>query len=284
MISSANPAQWATIAVQGAAGAYAHMVAQAVAPQAEVRFCPTFEDAFAAVEEGNADGAAIPIENSTMGRIADIHRLLPHTRLHIVAEHFLPVSHCLLGVKGATLADVRQAYSQIPALAQCRHTLKSLGLEAVPWTDTADAARMVAEAQNPAKAAVASRLAGEVYGLTVLQEPLNDEPHNTTRFVLWGRTPVLPPLDALARTSLMFRVRDIPAALYKALGGFATNGINLTKLESYILDGDFHVAQFYAECDGHTESPAMNQALEELAFYSSFVRVLGCYPKAEKAA
>lgn len=271
---------WRTVAVQGNAGAFAHMVARAACPQAEVVFCRSFEDAFAAVESGTVEGAAIPLENSTMGRIADIHHLLPGTPLQIVGEHYLPVEHCLLGVKGAALADVKEAHSQLPALVQCRETLKRLGLAPVNAADTAGAAKQVAAWGDPAKAAVASALAAEVYGLEVLQSPLNDEAHNTTRFILLGREAHMPAVEVASKTSVMFRVRDIPAALYKALGGFATNGINLTKLESYVMDGGFHVAQFYAECRGHVDSPAMRQALEELDFYSTFVRVLGCYADA----
>lgn len=274
--------QWQSIAIQGAAGAYAHMVAQQACLQAEVVFCSTFEEAFAAVEMGKANGAAIPIENSTMGRIADIHHLLPASSLKIVGEFYLPVRHCLLAVQGASLKDIEQVYSQLPALVQCQKRLKAMGVEPVAMADTAGSARQVALWQDKAKAAIASRLAGEVYGLEILEEPLNDESHNTTRFIFLGREEWIPPVDVPVRTSLIFRVRDIPAALYKALGGFATNGINLTKLESYILDGDFKVAQFYVDCDGHVESPAMKQALEELGFFSDFVRVIGCYPQHER--
>jgi prephenate dehydratase len=272
--------EWKTVAVQGAAGSYGHMAAMGACAGAEPRFFATFEDTFAAVEAGEVDGAAIPIENSTMGRIPDIHRILPTTPLHIVGEYFQPVHHCLLGVPGARLEGVTEAYSQLPALAQCRETLKRMNIRPVAWADTAGAADMVAKEGNPAKAAVASRMAAGVYGLEVLKDPLNDAAHNTTRFVLFGRQAAVPPAGAPVRTSLMFRTRDLPAALYKALGGFATNGINLSKIESYILDGAFETAQFYAECDGRMGTLPMENALEELRFYSHFVRVLGCYAQA----
>ncbi|MCP5404714.1 MAG: prephenate dehydratase [Pseudomonadaceae bacterium] len=273
---------WKTVAFQGEPGAYAHVAASQTCPKAKPLPCATFEAAFDAVAKGKADGAVIPLENSTMGRIADIHHLLPESTLHIVGEVYLPIRHHLLAVKGAKLADIREVYSQYPALLQCDKSLKKNGLKPVQWGDTAGAAAHVAKLGDTSKAALASSLAGEVYGLHVLHAAMNDHDHNTTRFILLGRTAVLPPAKAMAKTSLLFRTRNIPAALYKALGGFATNGINLTKLESYQLGGRFNHTQFYADVDGHIKSPAMQRAVEELNFYADFVRIVGCYAAAEK--
>ncbi|MBI1308731.1 MAG: prephenate dehydratase [Proteobacteria bacterium] len=272
--------QWKKVAIQGAAGSYSHMAAGQICPQAEVMFNATFEAALEAVGSGGAEGAVIPVENSTMGRIPDIHHIMPRTDLRILGEHYLAVRHCLLGVKGAKLQDVKRALSQPPALEQCRRRLVEMGIAAVAAADTAGAARMVAEAGDKAQAAVASRLAAEVYGLEVLDGNLNDEGHNTTRFICLGREQWQPPLEVPCVTTLIFRLRDVPGALFKALGGFATNGVNLTKLESYILGGSFRVAQFYADCRGHVESAAMRQSLEELGFFSESVKILGCYPAA----
>lgn len=278
-LARGHPLGWKTIAFQGEAGAYAHVAAGKACPQARVVPQPTFADAFRAVEDGKVDGAVIPLENSTMGRIADIHHLLPSSPLHVVGEVFVPIQHHLLGVKGAKLADVREAYSQLPALTQCDATLRELGIRPVQFADTAAAARWVAEQNDVSKAALASNVAGQLYGLQVLKARMNDEAHNTTRFILLGRHACLPALDVPAKTSLLFRTRDIPAALYKALGGFATNGINLTKLESYQLGGRFQHTQFYVEAQGHAKAPAMVRALEELHFYADYVRMVGCYPQ-----
>ena len=273
----APQSKWKTVAFQGEEGAYGHIVAKTLG--APVGF-PTFEAAMHAVASGKADGAAIPIENSSMGRIADIHHLLPESDLFIVGEHYLAIRHHLLAPKTATLKTVREAHSQLPALAQCAQTLKAMRLKPVQAPDTAAAARAVAGGNDPAKAAVASALAAQVYGLKILKADMNDHAHNRTRFILLGRKPWTPPPSAPCKTSLVFRTRSIPAALYKALGGFATNGVNLAKLESYILGGRFQAAQFYVEAEAHAGSPAMRNALEELAFYSSDIKMLGCYPKA----
>lgn len=268
-----------TLAVQGEAGAYAHGAAMQVSSKAKVHFYPTFASAVRAAERGEVEAAVIPIDNSTMGRIADIHQLLPGSTLHIVAELHVPIHHHLLAVKGAKLGDIREVYSQLPALTQCANTLKKMKLKPVEAYDTAGAAKQVAAWGDATKAALASSLAGELYGLTSLKAPMNDEPHNTTRFVVLAREVYQPGLNVPCKTSLLFRTRDIPAALYKALGGFATNGINLTKIESYVVGGKFHHAQFYVEAEGHVDAPAFKQALEELNFYAAFVRVLGCYPR-----
>lgn len=272
-------ASYRTVAIQGELGAYAHVAAMQVAPKATVRNYPTFAAAFQAAEEGEVEASVIPIDNSTMGRIADIHQLLPASRLHIVAELHVPIAHHLLAVRGAQVSDIRDVHSQLPALTQCSKTLKKMKLTPVEAYDTAGAAKQVAAWGDRAKAALASGLAGELYGLVSLKCPMNDEPHNTTRFVVLAGKAHSPALNVPCKTSLLFRTRDMPAALYKALGGFATNGINLTKIESYILEGKFHHAQFYVEAEGHVDSAAFKQALEELNFYASFVRVVGCYPQ-----
>ena len=267
------------ITFQGEPGANSHIACREAFPDFEAVPCPTFEDAFAAVENGAASYAMIPIENSVAGRVADIHHLMPHSNLSIVGEHFLPLSHQLMAVKGATLATLKSVQSHVMALGQCRKAIRSLSLTAVIGADTAGSAREIAEAGDPTRAAIASRLAADIYGLDILAENIEDEAHNTTRFVIlargadWapsGRGPVI--------TTFVFRVRNVPAALYKAMGGFATNGVNMTKLESYQLDGQFTATQFYADVEGHPDDRALKLALEELAFFSREMRILGVYP------
>ena len=268
----------ARIVFQGEPGANSHIACQAVFPEDEAVPCATFEDCFASVEERQADFAMIPIENSVAGRVADIHHLLPSSQLHIVGEYFLPIQHQLLGLKGAKLENVTSVQSHIMALGQCRKVIKSLKLKQVTGADTAGSARQIAEAGDPARAAIASRLAAEVYGLDILKENIEDEQHNTTRFLIFSRQPNSPePEDGPAVTSFVFRVRNVPAALYKALGGFATNGVNMTKLESYQLEGQFFASQFYADVEGHPADRPLQLALEELAFFSAELRVLGVY-------
>ena len=266
------------IAFQGEPGANSHLAARAVHPGLEPLACATFEDAFAAVNEGRARYGMIPIENSTAGRIADIHHLLPESGLYIVGEHFEPIHHQLMGVKGASLKGLKAVMSQTPALGQCRRIIREMGLATVTGADTAGSARAVAEKGDPALAAIASRLAAEIYGLHILKEDVEDEHHNTTRFVLMARAFEEPPKGAPVVTSFIFRVRNVPAALYKALGGFATNGVNMTKLESYQPGGSFTATQFYAEVDGNPEDKAVRLAFEELEFFSSMVKILGVYP------
>jgi prephenate dehydratase len=271
-----------TIAFQGSPGAYSDLACREVFPHFATLPCAQFEDAFAAVHEGRADTAMIPVENSLFGRVADIHHLLPDGGLHIVGEHFLRVRHCLLAPKGATLAGVKEAHSHVQALGQCRNTLRALGIKSVVRPDTAGSAKEIAEANDPSIAAVASKLAGEIYGLDVLRENLQDEDHNTTRFIVLKREAVVPPLDTPhLMTSLIFNVRNLPAALFKALGGFATNGVNITKLESYMVGGRFAATQFYADVDGHPESRNLRLALEELTFFAAQVKILGVYPSHE---
>jgi prephenate dehydratase len=268
-----------TIAFQGAPGAYSDLACRTAHPEMATLPCATFEEAFAAVRDGRAALAMIPIDNSVAGRVADIHHLLPDSGLHIVGEHFQKVVHHLLAPRGATLAGLKAVHSHVHALPQCRRLINELGLKAVVHADTAGAAADVAERNDPSVAAIASALAGEIYGLVSLKADVADQANNTTRFVLMQREPVDPdPADGPVVTSFVFRVRSVPAALYKALGGFATNGVNITKLESYIVDGSFTVAQFYADIDGHPDQRPVRLALEELSFFSREVRILGVYP------
>jgi len=235
------------VAFQGDPGAYAHLAAREVLPHAVAVPCPTFEDAAEAVRNGETDLCIIPVENSLMGRIADIHHLLPEAGLHIVGEHFLRIRHQLLGLKGAKLANVKRVFSQGPALAQCLKVIRTMKLKAENWHDTAGSAHHVAELQDPSVAAIASALAGELYGLEVLKANVEDESHNMTRFLIMAHERDDAPNEGRIITTFVFRVRNVPAALYKAMGGFATNGVNMTKLESYQLGGSFNATQFYAD-------------------------------------
>ncbi len=267
------------IAFQGSPGAYSDLACRGVYPEMRTLPCASFEDAFTAVRDGRTALAMIPIENSVAGRVADIHHLMPNSGLHIVAEHFQRVNHHLLAPKGATLGELTSVRSHVQALSQCRILIRELGLKAVVHADTAGAAAEVAARGDPTEAAIASALAGEIYGLDSLKVGIEDAEHNTTRFVILGREPSDPdPAAGPVMTSLVFRVRSVPAALYKALGGFATNGVNITKLESYIIDGGFTVAQFYADIEGHPDQRPVRLALEELSFFSREVRILGVYP------
>tara|TARA_B100000676_G_scaffold312841_1_gene389255 strand:- start:2276 stop:3169 length:894 start_codon:yes stop_codon:yes gene_type:complete len=268
-----------TIAFQGKPGAYSHLACRETYPDMDVLPCASFEDVFHAVENGDARLAMLPIENSLAGRVADVHLLMPHSSLHIVGEHFQRVYHHLLGVPGSTIDGLTEVHSHVQALGQCRRALRRIGVAPMSHADTAGAARDIAEAGNAAHGAIASALAGEIYGLDVLSAGLEDADHNHTRFLILAREAVVPATDeGPLITSMIFRVRSVPAALYKALGGFATNGVNLTKLESYMIDGSFSAAQFYADADGHPEERLMRLALEELEFYAREVRILGTYP------
>ncbi|MDX5365459.1 MAG: prephenate dehydratase [Alphaproteobacteria bacterium] len=276
MTDGASPEN--TIAFQGEPGANSHIAAHEACPDMVSLPCDTFEDVFAAVNEGRARLGMIAVENSLAGRVADVHHLIPGAGLYIVGEHFLRVHHQLLGLKGAKLDDLKSVHSHVHALGQCRRVIRELGLKAVVAADTAGAARQIAEAGDPSRAALASSLAAEIYGLDVLRANVEDAEHNTTRFLIMAKEPNdAEPEDEPVITSFIFRVRNVPAALYKALGGFATNGVNMTKLESYQLEGTFNASQFYADIEGHPASRHVRLALEELEFFTSELRILGVY-------
>jgi prephenate dehydratase len=267
------------VVFQGEPGSYSHLACTEALPHCEAIAAPTFEDAFATIRAHKADLGLIPIENSLHGRIADIHHLLPAETIHIVGEHFHRVRHQLLGVKGAKLKDLKTVVSQEPALGQVRKVIAELGLRRQLWADTAGAARHVAELNDPSVAAVASRLAAEIHSLKILKPDIEDADHNVTRFLIMAAEPDdIDITDAPVITTFIFRVRNVPAALYKALGGFASNGVNMTKLESYQLGGSFHATQFYADIFGHPEERNVRLALEELQFFTSTLKVLGVYP------
>jgi prephenate dehydratase len=266
-----------TIAFQGEPGAYANLAAREAVPHATAVPTPTFEDAIAAARDGDTDLVIIPVENSLIGRIADIHHLLPDSGLHIVGEHFLPIHHQLLGLKGATLDDVTQVYSQGPALAQCRTILRERKLVAHNWYDTAGSAKHVAELGDKTAGAIASTLAGELYGLQVLKADVEDVHHNATRFLIMSREDARAPNSGEVVTSLVFQVKNVPAALFKALGAFATNGVNMTKLESYQMGGSFNATRFYADIQGHPDAPNVAAALKEVEFQTADMKVMGVY-------
>ena len=269
------------IAFQGVPGAYSHMACNTHAPKHIPLPCESFSEMIAAVQNGDAELAMVPVENSTAGRVADIHHLLPESGLYIIGEHYQPVHHKLLGLKGVRPEQITEVHSHEQGLAQCRKSLRAHGIKPVIHTDTAGAAKDIAARGEPHIGAVASALAAEIYNLDILDADILDENTNTTRFLIMSRDfqkapdPTLPTM-----TTLIFEVRSVPAVLYKCLGGFATNNINLTKLESYMLNGSLKAARFYADCEGHIDSPAMKQALEELQFYCTDggITVLGSYP------
>ncbi len=275
--AAASPASAA--AFQGAPGAYSHMATREALPDHTPLPCFTFEDALDALKSGKVDRAVIPIENSRHGRVADIHFLLPESGLYIIGEHFLAVHHCLLGLPGTARADIREALSHTQALGQCRVRLRDWGITPVQYADTAGAAALVAETGDRTLAAVASSLSADLYGLSIIERHIEDVDDNTTRFVVLAREAIAPPAksDARLMTTAVFQVRSVPAALFKALGGFATNSVNLTKLESYLIGADFQAAQFYIDFDGSPQDAPVKNALEELHFYSKWVRILGTY-------
>jgi prephenate dehydratase len=267
------------IAFQGEPGANSHIAIVEAYPDAEPLPCATFEDALSAISSGEADLGMIPIENSVAGRVADIHHLLPASGLYIVGEWFLPVHHQLMAPRGARLSDVKTVESHVHALGQCRRIIRERGIRPIVSGDTAGAARDIAERGDKTTAAIASRLAAGIYGLDILIEDIEDEAHNTTRFVMLAREEKWAPQGSGPLvTTFVFRVRNLPAALYKALGGFATNGVNMTKLESYMVDGNFFATQFYADVDGHPSDRGLAFALEELKFFSREFRIVGVYP------
>jgi prephenate dehydratase len=268
-----------SIVFQGEPGANSHIACQEAFPDLKAVPCATFEDAFASVTGGEGDLAMIPIENSVAGRVADIHHLMPTSGLHIIGEYFLPIRHQLMAPKGATLATIKTVQSHIHALGQCRNMIRKLGLHAVIGADTAGSARQIAETGDKSRAAIASKLASEIYGLDILAEDIEDEAHNTTRFIVLSREPEwAPQANGPTVTTFVFRVRNVPAALYKAMGGFATNGVNMTKLESYQIGGSFFATQFYADVEGHPDDRPLRLALEELAFFSAELKIVGVYP------
>ncbi|HEX3953002.1 MAG TPA: prephenate dehydratase [Stellaceae bacterium] len=276
MIAASDPAQ--TIAFQGEPGAYSDLACRHVFPQMASLPCFGFEEALAAVREGRAALGMIPIDNSVAGRVADIHHLMPGSGLFIVGEHFEPVHHHLLALPGTTLDAVRVVRSHVHALGQCRDFIRAHGLQPVVRADTAGSAAEVKALGDPTIAAIASELAGEIYGLVSLAENIEDAEHNTTRFVIMSREPQRTARGGPTVTTFVFNVRNVPAALYKALGGFATNGINMTKLESYMVGGTFTATQFYADVEAHPDDRPLKLALEELEFFSTEVKILGVYP------
>ncbi len=272
------------ISFQGESGANSDMACQNMFPTMEPLPCPTFEDAFNALETGKADLAMIPIENTIAGRVADIHHLLPTSKLQIIGEYFLPIRFQLMVIPGTKMEAIKSVHSHIHALGQCRKIIRKHRWKAVVEGDTAGAARVVSEIGDKSMAALAPRLAASLYGLEIIQENVEDTENNVTRFIVLSRdkrwaTRSAP--DDVMMTSFVFNVRNVPAALYKAMGGFATNGVNMTKLESYQLGGEFTATQFYAEIEGHPEDKNVALALEELTFFSKEVRILGVYPQAQ---
>ena len=269
------------IAFQGRPGAYSDLACRTALPDWRTLPCPTFEATIDAVRDGAAERAMLPCENSLAGRVPDIHALLPESGLYVVGEHFQRVEHCLLAPHGATLATLRRAHSHAVALGQVRRLLRELDLVPVIEADTAGAAEQVAAWNNVADCAIASALAAGLFGLQILRRNVEDAAHNTTRFYIAARAADTHGADTpRLMTTFVFRVRNVPAALYKPLGGFATNGVNMTKLESYMLGGQFTATQFLCDVDGHPEQPALRRALEELAFFSRECRILGVYPAA----
>lgn len=267
------------VAFQGEPGANSHIACLNFDSTLEPVACATFEDALAAVRNHAALYALIPVENSVAGRVADVHHLLPNSGLHIVGEHFERISHQLMAVPGTNLSTLKTVHSHTHALGQCRTAIRALGLTPVVEADTAGSARMVRDDGDPTKAAIATKLAAEIYGLQILKSDIEDAAHNTTRFLVLASEAAIPPAEnGPVITTFVFKVRNVPAALYKALGGFATNGVNMTKLESYQLEGSFNASMFYADVEGHPEERSLRLALEELAFHSAQLTLLGTYP------
>ncbi len=277
MTQAAEQAPARAIAFQGAPGCNSHIAAMDYAPDGLPLPCFSFEDALDAVRDGRADRAMIPIENSLHGRVADMHFLLPESGLHIIDEYFLPIHYTLMSAEDAAPTS---AISHVQTLGQCRKYLRARGIRPISYADNAGAAALVAEVREPGTAAIAPPLAAELYGLKVHDERIEDSADNMTRFVVLAREPRAPAGDAPVMTTLLFEVKNIPAALYKAMGGFATNGVNMTKLESYQRGASFSATEFYADIEGMPGDAAVDRALEELRFHSKWVRVLGSYRQA----
>ena len=266
------------IAYQGVEGAYSHIASKTVYPDQEYISCLSFEEAMNAVNSGQADYAMIPVENSNAGRVSDVHFLLPQTGLYIIDEFFLSIHHQLLGLPQAKLEEIKTASSHPQALAQCSEFLKKNKIQPTQRIDTALSCQDILREQNPTKAAIASSLAAEIYCLKILAPDIENAANNTTRFLIMSKKAYIPEDDGnKIMTSLIFKTRNLPAVLYKALGGFATNGINITKLESYLLDGKFVSAQFYAEIESHPLSESYKNAMEELKFFAEEIKFLGSY-------
>lgn len=271
------------IAYQGEAGSNSHIACQKFFPDYFPEPCKTFEEALGTVEKGTNELAMIPIDNSIAGRVGDIHHLLPKMKLHIIGERFLRIRFQLMGIHSSKLGNIKQAYSHVMALEQCRSFLRKHSIQGLTAADTAGAARFVSEGKDETVAAIAPQLASKVYGLTVLANDIEDAEHNTTRFLIMSREPLdIDPSSTPTVTAFVFQVRNIPASLYKGLGGFATNGVNMTKLESYMIDGSFSATRFYAEVEGHPDERPVQLALEELGFFSNSLKVLGVFPAGDK--
>ncbi|MDR3524855.1 MAG: prephenate dehydratase [Acetobacteraceae bacterium] len=269
------------IAFQGTPGAYSDLACRNAYPGWSTLPCYSFSDAIAAVHAGKADLAMLATENTLAGRVPDVHSLLPESGLHVVGEHFQRVEHCLLAPKGTRIEQIKRVHSHPVALGQIRKLLVELGVQPVVQSDTAGSAEMIAQMNSPEDAAIASSLAGDLFGLEVLRANVEDAAHNTTRFYVMSPQPLhLPATTPGLMTTFVFRVRNVPAALYKALGGFATNGVNMTKLESYMLAGAFTATQFLCDVEGHPEHPNLRRAFEELGFFSRETRIMGVYPMA----
>ena len=265
------------ISFQGFHGAYSDLSCRTVFPDYKTLPCTSFDDAFSAVQTGKASLAMIPVDNSLAGRVADVHHLIPESNLHIIGEHFQPVRHALLGIKGADINNIKHVHSHIHAIPQCRKIIAELGLTTHVHVDTAGAAKDISVMNDPEHAAISSTLAAEIYNLDIVREDVQDADHNTTRFLILSPEKQTPAQTDGVMTSILFTVRNIPAALYKSLGGFASNGLSMSKLESYVSP-TFEAAQFYVDVEGHVDTPAFQNALEELNFYAKDVKILGCYP------
>ena len=267
------------ISFQGAYGAYSDLSCRNLYPNLETVPCNSFEKAFNTVIEGEADLAMIPVDNSLAGRVADVHHIIPKSGLHVIGEFFLPIKHTLLGIKGAKIEDITDVHSHVHAIPQCRKVIKKLNINSHIHADTAGAACEISQRKDKTQAAIASSLAAEIYDLDILIDDIQDADHNTTRFLIFSRDKIIPEYkeNELIITSFVFKVRNIPAALYKAMGGFATNGINMTKLESYV-DENFQAAQFYCDVEGHPDEENLKLALEELSFFAKELTIIGTYP------
>lgn len=271
-----------TISFLGSEGSNSHVLAQRVFPNAKMLPCPSFENVLAAVSEADADLGVIPVENTLAGRVADVHHLLPKSKLQIVGEHFMRIEHQLVTLPEAKISDIREVHSHVHALGQCREWLASRSLTGVAHSDTAGAAKMVRDRKDPTVAAISTRLAADLYDLKVAVTNIEDSELNFTRFLLLGSpNTAFPDLGRCVITTFLFEVRSVPSALYKALGGFATNGVNITKIESYMLPGRVNQTQFYIDIEGHPKERRVKLALEELRFFTEDTRVLGVYPASE---